>query len=83
MRLMLRLTFPTEKFNDGLKAGTVGPTIKQILEDTKPEAAYFGGDTAASGAPSSWWTSKARPTSQPSPSRGSWASAPGSRPTWS
>ena len=45
MRMMMFITFPTEKFNAALRAGTVGPTIQRILEDTKPEAAYFGEHT--------------------------------------
>jgi len=42
MRMLLRITFPTERFNAMLKAGTVTPTIQKILADTQPEAAYFG-----------------------------------------
>ena len=42
MRIMMHVTFPTERFNAALKAGTVGPTLKRILDDIKPEAAYFG-----------------------------------------
>ena len=42
MRMMLLVTFPTAKFNELWRQGQVGPRIQQILEDTKPEAAYFG-----------------------------------------
>ena len=42
MKLMLHLTFPTEKLNEMLKAGTAGPRIRKIIEETKAEAAYFG-----------------------------------------
>jgi len=42
MRMMLLVTFPTEKFNDLCRQGQVGPKIESILEDTKPEAIYFG-----------------------------------------
>jgi len=42
MRMMLRITFPTDRFNEMTRAGTVGPTIQKILTDTQPEAAYFG-----------------------------------------
>ena len=42
MRMIMYVTFQMERFNAALKAGDVGPTIKRILEDIKPEAAYFG-----------------------------------------
>lgn len=41
MRMLLQLTFPHDKFNAAVKDGTVGAKIKKILEDSKPEAAYF------------------------------------------
>ena len=42
MRMMLTITFPTATFNDLWRQGRVGPRIKQILADTKPQAIYFG-----------------------------------------
>ena len=42
MRMMLSVTFPTPKFNELSRQGQIGPKIKQILQDIKPEAAYFG-----------------------------------------
>ena len=45
MRMLLRITFPTDRFNAMLKAGMVGPTIQKILADTQPEAVYFGDET--------------------------------------
>ena len=45
MRMMLRITFPTDRFNEMTKAGTVGPAIQKILADTQPEAMYFGPGT--------------------------------------
>jgi hypothetical protein len=42
MRMMLSVTFPTAKFNELWRKGEVGPKIQQILQDIKPEAAYFG-----------------------------------------
>ncbi|MDY6914553.1 MAG: panthothenate synthetase [Planctomycetota bacterium] len=42
MRMILYVTFPTEKFNAAIKDGSSGAKIKRILEDTKPEAVYFG-----------------------------------------
>jgi len=44
MRMMLFVSFPTGKFNELWRQGQVGPKIQQIIEDTKPEAIYFGKD---------------------------------------
>ena len=41
MRFMLRVTIPVESGNAAAKAGKLGTTIQSILEDIKPEAAYF------------------------------------------
>ena len=51
MRMMLLVTFPTAKFNELSSQGQVGPKIASIMEDTKPEAIYFGkGDNGQRGA---------------------------------
>ena len=42
MRMMLCITLPTAKFNDLARQGQVGPKLKKIIEDTRPEAIYFG-----------------------------------------
>lgn len=42
MRMMLCVTFPTAKFNELWRKGEVGPKMRRIIEDTKPEAIYFG-----------------------------------------
>jgi hypothetical protein len=42
MRMMLEARFPVEPFNSLVRNGTVGSIIKKILDDIKPEAAYFG-----------------------------------------
>ena len=42
MRMMLLVTFPTAKFNELWRQGQIGPKITSIIEDTKPEAIYFG-----------------------------------------
>ena len=44
MRMLLRVSIPTDKGNAAIKAGTLGATIERILSELKPEAAYFYGD---------------------------------------
>lgn len=46
MRVMLHVAMDTEKTNQMVKDGSMGPTIQAILGKLKPEAAYF---YAASG----------------------------------
>lgn len=41
MRFLLKVTIPVEAGNAAAKAGKLGSTIKSILEEIKPEAAYF------------------------------------------
>jgi hypothetical protein len=41
MRMMLRVTFPHEPFNAAVRDGSVGAKMKRILDQLKPEAAYF------------------------------------------
>jgi hypothetical protein len=42
MRMIMLVQCPLEPFNAAVKNGTAGPKIKQILDDMKPAAAYFG-----------------------------------------
>jgi hypothetical protein len=42
MRMMMRVQFPIEPFNTTVRNGSAGPIMKRILDDIKPEAAYFG-----------------------------------------
>ena len=41
MRFVLHVSFPTDKFNESVQDGTAGEKLGRILEDIKPEAAYF------------------------------------------
>ncbi len=41
MRFVLHVSMPVEKFNQAVRDGTAGQKIGQILEELKPEAAYF------------------------------------------
>ena len=41
MRVILLVQFPIEPFNTATRNGTVGAKMKKILDDLKPEAAYF------------------------------------------
>jgi len=42
MRMMLLFECPVEPFSTMIRKGTAGTTIQKILDDIKPEAAYFG-----------------------------------------
>ncbi|MBV9501100.1 MAG: hypothetical protein JO138_17155 [Acidobacteriaceae bacterium] len=40
----MRVSIPVEAGNAAAKAGTLGSTVEKILQDLKPEAAYFFAD---------------------------------------
>jgi hypothetical protein len=42
MRMMMLVELPLEPFNTAVRNGTAAPTMMKILEEAKPEAAYFG-----------------------------------------
>jgi hypothetical protein len=44
MRFLIKVHIPVEAGNEAAKAGKLGSTIQSILEDQKPEAAYFSDD---------------------------------------
>jgi hypothetical protein len=41
MRFIMHVSMPVEKFNEALRDGSAANKLGRILEDTKPEAAYF------------------------------------------
>jgi len=41
MRILLRVTMPHEPFNTFVKDGSASAKMKRILDELKPEAAYF------------------------------------------
>jgi hypothetical protein len=46
MRMMMHVTFPHEPFSAAVKDGSIGGKMKRILDQQKPEAAYY---TASGG----------------------------------
>src|ERR1700680_2568250 len=41
MRVMLKASMPVETSNETIRQGNLGKLVKSMLEDLKPEAAYF------------------------------------------
>jgi hypothetical protein len=49
MRMMMRVQCPIEPFNTLVKNGTAGSKMKKILDDIKPEHAFFGSEGGKRG----------------------------------
>jgi hypothetical protein len=47
MRFLLKVSIPTEAGNQRVLDGSLGKTIESILDDLKPEAAYFAEEQGA------------------------------------
>ena len=47
MRMMLRVSIPVDAGNAAARSGNLGSTIQKILNELKPEAAYFSEDQGA------------------------------------
>jgi hypothetical protein len=41
MRFIVQISLPAHKFNEVMRDGSAGKKMARILEETKPEAAYF------------------------------------------
>lgn len=41
MKFLVQLTIPNEPFNTYVREGVAGAKIGRVMEETKPEAAYF------------------------------------------
>jgi hypothetical protein len=41
MRFIMHIVLPVERFNEALRNGNAAKTLARILEETRPEAAYF------------------------------------------
>jgi hypothetical protein len=41
MRMLLKVNIPTDAGNEAIKTGVLQTRLKQILDDLRPEAAYF------------------------------------------
>jgi hypothetical protein len=42
MRMMLKFSLPVEKGNQAFNDGALGKTLELLMNELKPEAAYFG-----------------------------------------
>ena len=44
MRMLMKVSMPTESFNPSVRDGSAGAKFARILEETRPEAVYFTED---------------------------------------
>jgi hypothetical protein len=50
MRMIMTVNFPVDRFNAAVRDGSAGPKLQRILEEQKPEAAYFTEQMGQRGA---------------------------------
>lgn len=50
MRMLLNIRIPHEPFNTFVREGTIGEVMARILDEAKPEAAYFTEQNGTRGA---------------------------------
>ncbi|GAB3625928.1 hypothetical protein PTE30175_01074 [Pandoraea terrae] len=50
MRMLLNIRIPHEPFNTFVREGTIGDVMAKILDEIKPEAAYFTEQNGTRGA---------------------------------
>jgi hypothetical protein len=79
MRVLMKVSLPVEAANAAVKKGTLSSTIQRLLEEQKPEAAYFLAED--SGERTGYFFLNMNDSSEipASPSPGSWRLMPGSR----
>ena len=49
MKILFKISFPVERFNELARKGTAGQKLASILEATKPESIYFTGGQSGRG----------------------------------
>ena len=49
MRFLMHISFPPEQFNKAVLDGSVNQKMSRVLEDLKPEAAYFCAESGKRG----------------------------------
>ena len=49
MRFVMQASFPPEQFNKFVLDGTIGQKMSRVLEEIKPEAAYFTSNDGTRG----------------------------------
>jgi uncharacterized protein (DUF2147 family) len=50
VKVLFKISFPVERFNEMARKGTAGQKLAAILEATKPESIYFTGNQTGRGA---------------------------------
>jgi hypothetical protein len=50
VKVLFKISFPVERFNELARQGAAGPKLASILEATKPESIYFTGNQSGRGA---------------------------------